>query len=97
MEELLVVAHHPTSSRVLDALLESHTVPLKVKRQFILSFIGNFHLLVDDRIGSRVGDRCWAFADTYLKVCPFLSFRMFQVKPNGLVSYLVLDHHLRKR
>jgi nucleolar protein 9 len=25
----------------------------------------------DDRIGSHVGDRCWAFADTYLKVHPF--------------------------
>jgi len=24
-------------------------------------------VLVDDRIGSRVGDRCWTFADPYLK------------------------------
>ncbi|KAJ7087237.1 armadillo-type protein [Mycena belliarum] len=67
IEEILPMAHHPVSSRVLDALLESGTVPAKVKRQFVLSFIGNYHLLVDDRIGSRVGDRCWAFSDTYLK------------------------------
>lgn len=63
-----MIAHHAIGSRVLDALLDSATVPLKVKRQFVLSFIGSYHLLVDDRIGSRVGDRCWAFSDTYLKV-----------------------------
>ncbi|KAJ6516296.1 armadillo-type protein [Mycena sanguinolenta] len=66
-EDMLAIAHHATSSRVLDALLDSATVPQKVKRQFVLSFIGRYHLLVDDRIGSRVGDRCWAFSDTYLK------------------------------
>ncbi|KAJ6538949.1 armadillo-type protein [Mycena capillaripes] len=66
-EEILVIAHHAVSSRVLDALLDSPTVSLKIKRQFVLSFIGRYHLLVDDRIGSRVGDRCWAFSDTYLK------------------------------
>jgi nucleolar protein 9 len=67
IEEVIVIAHHAISSRVLDALLESSTVPIKVKRQFVMSFLGSYHLLVDDRIGSRVGDRCWAFADTYLK------------------------------
>ncbi|KAJ7047787.1 hypothetical protein C8F04DRAFT_1060117 [Mycena alexandri] len=66
-EEMLAIAHHAISSRVLDALLDSPTVPLKVKRQYVLSSIGRYHLLVDDRIGSRVGDRCWAFSDTYLK------------------------------
>ncbi|KAK7061362.1 armadillo-type protein [Favolaschia claudopus] len=66
-EEMLSIAHHATSSRVLDALFESPTVPHKIKREFVLSFIGRYHLLVDDRIGSRVGDRCWAFSDTYLK------------------------------
>jgi nucleolar protein 9 len=29
--------------------------------------IGHYQELVDDRIGSRVGDRCWATADPYLK------------------------------
>jgi len=42
-------------------------VPHKVKRSFVMSFIGHYHTLVDDRIGSRVGDRCWAFADPYLR------------------------------
>jgi hypothetical protein len=70
MEDLLRLAHHPTSSRVLDAILESPTVSFKVKRNFVISLIGHYHLLVDDRIGSRVADRCWAFADPYLRVCP---------------------------
>ncbi|KAJ3752248.1 hypothetical protein EV360DRAFT_13609, partial [Lentinula raphanica] len=63
----LHLAQNPTSSRVLDVLLDSPTVPTKAKRSFVLSFIGTYHLLVDDRIGSRVGERCFAFADTYLK------------------------------
>ncbi|KAF7301584.1 hypothetical protein MIND_00723900 [Mycena indigotica] len=67
MEEVLALAKHPISSRVLDALLDSSTVPTKAKRQFVQSLIGHYHTLVDDRIGSRVGDRCWAFSDTYLK------------------------------
>lgn len=66
--DLMAVAHNATSSRVLDALLESPTVPFKAKRRFVMSLIGHYHTLVDDRIGSRVGDRCWAFADTYLRV-----------------------------
>lgn len=66
-EEIISLAHSPISSRVLDALLDSETVPLQSKRKFVVSLIGHFHVLVDDRIGSRVGDRCWAFADTYLK------------------------------
>ncbi|OCH95874.1 ARM repeat-containing protein [Obba rivulosa] len=67
IEELLEMAHHVTSSRVLDVVLDSPTVQPKAKRKFILKLIGHFHELVDDRIGSRVGDRCWASSDTYLK------------------------------
>jgi nucleolar protein 9 len=67
-DELLDLARNPTSSRILDVYLESSTVPFKAKRQLVASLIGHFHLLVDDRIGSRVADRCWAFADPYLKV-----------------------------
>ncbi|THH33801.1 hypothetical protein EUX98_g467 [Antrodiella citrinella] len=67
IDELLVMSQHVTSSRVYDALLDFPTVPLKAKRQLVLKFMGHFHTLVDDRIGSRVGDRCWASADPYLK------------------------------
>jgi hypothetical protein len=68
MEERIKIAHNAIASRVYDVLLESPSVPSKAKRQFVMDFVGYYHLLVDDRIGSRVGDRCWAYADTYLKV-----------------------------
>lgn len=70
------MAQNATSSRVLDALFESATVSFKAKRRFVMSLIGHYHSLVDDRIGSRVADRCWAFSDTYLKVRP----RVFRAK-----------------
>jgi nucleolar protein 9 len=68
MEERIKLGQNSSSSRVYDVILESSTVPFKTKRQFVLDFIGHYHTLVDDRLGSRIGDRCWAFADTYLKV-----------------------------
>lgn len=43
-------------------------MPVKAKKKFVLDFIGHYDVLVDDRIGSRVGERCWAYADPYLKV-----------------------------
>lgn len=74
-DELLAMSRHPVSSRVLDALMESPSVPPKAKRSLILAFADRFHNLVDDRIGSRVGDRLWAAADPYLKVCTCCSGR----------------------
>ncbi|PBK73207.1 ARM repeat-containing protein [Armillaria solidipes] len=64
---VITLAQHPVSSRVLDVLLDSPTVPQKAKRRFVLAFLGHFHELVDNRIGSRVGERCWSWADTYMK------------------------------
>lgn len=66
--DLITMAHHQTSSRVLDAIFESSTVPQRTRNKFVLRFIGHFRELVDDRIGSRVGDRMWAGSDPYLKV-----------------------------
>jgi len=67
-QDLLAVAHDVTSSRVLDVVFESPTVPKKSKNALVLAFLGHFHELVDDRIGSRVGDRCWGEADPFLRV-----------------------------
>lgn len=63
------MTHDVTASRVLDVVLQSPSVPHKEKRKFVMTFIGHYHTLVDDRIGSRIGDNCWAFADPYLRVC----------------------------
>lgn len=83
LDDLIQMAHHPTSSRVLDAVLESETVPKTAKRKFVMTFIGHYHVLVDDRIGSRVGDRCWASADPYLKVCvPHILSFIVRPQPN---------------
>ena len=53
-------------------------MPVKFKRQFVLDFIGHYDVLVDDKLGSRVVDRCWAFCDTYLKVGFFLVLRLIK-------------------
>ena len=67
-DQRLALAHDATSSRVIDAVFESSTMTRKSKRGVIMAYIGQYHLLVDDRIGSRVGDRCWANSDPFLKV-----------------------------
>ncbi|EAU82466.1 hypothetical protein CC1G_08217 [Coprinopsis cinerea okayama7 len=67
VEDKIKICHDPSASRVYDAFLENANIPSKAKRQWIMELIGHYHELVDDRIGSRVADRCWAFCDTYLK------------------------------
>lgn len=67
IDKLLALSHHPISSRVIDVFLESPTVPARTRRRLILAFQGHFHTLVDDRVGSRVGERLWNAADPYLK------------------------------
>ncbi|KAI0035625.1 ARM repeat-containing protein [Vararia minispora EC-137] len=67
VDDVIAMAHHATASRVLDVVLDSPTVSLKYKRTFMQRLLGHYHRLVDDRIGSRIGDRCWATADTFLK------------------------------
>ncbi|XP_006459728.1 hypothetical protein AGABI2DRAFT_202089 [Agaricus bisporus var. bisporus H97] len=67
LEERIQLAHNSSSSRIYDVLLDSSTIPSKTKRSFVLGFIGHYHQLADDRFGSRIVDRCWNFADTYLK------------------------------
>ncbi|KAF9518476.1 hypothetical protein BS47DRAFT_1289620 [Hydnum rufescens UP504] len=67
IENLLTIACDPTGSRVLDVVLESPTVSPRIRRKLIVNFVGHFHSLVDDKLGSRVADRCWAVADPYLR------------------------------
>jgi nucleolar protein 9 len=56
-----------TASRIFDALLSSPTTPALSRRHFLQSLLSHYHTLADDRIGSRVAERCWAVADVYLK------------------------------
>ncbi|KAG8863724.1 Nucleolar protein 9 [Tulasnella sp. 330] len=66
-EESLSMAKSPVSSRVFDVLLESSTVPYRSKRALVTAFIGQFHLLVDDRVGSFVAEKLWQAGDPYLR------------------------------
>ena len=67
LDALTQLGQHPTSSHVLDALLTSPTVPPKSRRTLLSAFLGHYHVLADDRVGSRVAERCWAAADPYLR------------------------------
>ena len=68
VEERIKIAHNVYGSHVFDVLLSLPSINAKAKRTIIMDFIGSYHVLVDDRIGSHVVDRCWEYADTYLKV-----------------------------
>ncbi|KAG9036456.1 Nucleolar protein 9 [Tulasnella sp. JGI-2019a] len=66
-EETLALAQSPVNSRILDVLLESPTVPYRSKRALVMTFIGCYQTLVDDRIGNFVGEKLWQAADPYLR------------------------------
>lgn len=66
-DSLLALSRSATSSHILDTLLTAPTVPPRALRAFIMSLLGHYHTLADDRIGSRVAERCFASADVYLK------------------------------
>ncbi|KAF8270863.1 armadillo-type protein [Lactarius quietus] len=66
-QELLALTHHPASSRVLDAIIDGTTTPPRARRTLLRTLEAHFADVIDDRIGTRVGARCWAAADPYLK------------------------------
>jgi hypothetical protein len=53
---------------VLDAIIDGATTPPRARRSLLRALEAPFADVIDDRIGSRVGARCWAAADPYLKV-----------------------------
>ena len=82
VDERIYIAHDANGSRMFDVFFDSPSVSSKMKRRLVMDFIGHYYKLVDNKFGSRVGDRCWTFTDTYLKVCnPFsVSFpRLFNI------------------
>ncbi|KAH9059317.1 armadillo-type protein [Lactarius vividus] len=66
-QELLALTHHPAGSRVLDAIIDGATTPPRARRSLLRALEAHFADVIDDRIGVRVGARCWAAADPYLK------------------------------
>ena len=81
VDERIKIAHNVYSSHVFDVLLSSPSITAKAKRTIVMDYIGSYHLLVDDRIGSHIVDRCWEYADTYLKVrSSMISGELFLMK-----------------
>ena len=68
-QELLALTRHPAASRVLDAIIDGPTIPPRSRRALLRAMETQFADVIDDRIGARVGARCWAAADPYFKVC----------------------------
>ncbi|KAI0260538.1 armadillo-type protein [Gloeopeniophorella convolvens] len=66
-DELVALTHHPAASRVIDALLEGAQTPPRARRALLRALEARFADVVDDRVGARVGERCWAIADAYFK------------------------------
>jgi nucleolar protein 9 len=67
-DHLLSLAKNPVYSRVIDAALESETVPEFMKRKLILSLRPCFFELAQDKFGSRVAERCWFHSDLFCRV-----------------------------
>jgi hypothetical protein len=97
MPMLLNFARNPVSSRAIDVILEHPSVPSKARRTFVRHLIGHYHVLADDRIGSRVADRCWDSADVYLKVGDRPRLPRRRVSERVLTQYLSMASVARRR
>lgn len=64
-----------SSAAVAQPSASTSTIPFKARRKLVMVFLDHFTTLVDDKIGSRIADRCWAVADPYLRVRAYYSFR----------------------
>ncbi|KAI9448557.1 ARM repeat-containing protein [Lactarius indigo] len=59
--------HNALARAVLDAIIDGATTPPRARRSLLRALEAHFADVIDDRIGARVGARCWAAADPYLK------------------------------
>ncbi|BEI83685.1 hypothetical protein CcaverHIS002_0402890 [Cutaneotrichosporon cavernicola] len=64
---LLGYASSPVASHLLDKVLTVPAVPAKYRRKLIMTFMGQYELLAQDRLGSRVADTVWATADGFMR------------------------------
>ncbi|GMK58968.1 hypothetical protein CspeluHIS016_0604100 [Cutaneotrichosporon spelunceum] len=63
---LLGYASSPVASHLLDRVFTA-AVPAKYRRRLMLSFMGQYEVLAQDRLGSRVADTVWAAADGFMR------------------------------
>lgn len=67
VEARVSLSRSPIASRVLDAMVDSPSVSAKAKRKLISSFIGQYHILADDKLGSRVAENLYKAGDPFLR------------------------------
>ncbi|KAJ1912757.1 Nucleolar protein 9 [Mycoemilia scoparia] len=52
-------ATNPVGSRIVEAILKSPTVPLKLKRKIVLNFMTHYAEIGCNKYGSHIVDACW--------------------------------------
>ncbi|KAI8922968.1 armadillo-type protein [Entophlyctis helioformis] len=62
-ESLFKWALDPIASRVVEAILASHTLALRTQRRLVRNFFGRFVELSSDKYGSHLVDKCWAVSN----------------------------------
>jgi len=67
IEIIIAFSRDPIGSRALDAVLKSPSITSATRRHFTMRFLGKYHELADDRIGSHIAETIWAISDVYLK------------------------------
>lgn len=66
-DTLVGYASSPVASHLLDRVLTAPAVQAKYRRKLMLAFMGQYEVLAQDRLGSRVADTVWAAADGFMR------------------------------
>lgn len=66
-DTLLAYASSPIASHLLDRVLTAPAVQAKYRRKLMLALMGQYEVLAQDRLGSRVADTVWATADGFMR------------------------------
>ncbi|KAK8865980.1 hypothetical protein IAR55_001130 [Kwoniella newhampshirensis] len=67
VDTYLEYAKNPVASHFLDSIFTNPSVPPKYRRKVMMTFMGKYRDLVEDRMGSRVVDTIWEKADGFMK------------------------------
>ncbi|TIC28847.1 hypothetical protein E3Q11_01695 [Wallemia mellicola] len=66
-DKLLEICGSSSASRIIDGLIESDNIAFKYKHKLRLKLIGNYHLMADMRVGSRVAEKIYETSDGYFR------------------------------
>lgn len=66
-DESFIVATHKSGSHVVESFLQSETVPVVSKNEFVNKLMGYYSRLQQDRFGQRIVDHLMSYGDKMLK------------------------------